>query len=144
VTGGEPLAQKNCLPLLTKLCDAGYTVSLETSGALDVSETDPRVIRVMDLKTPGSGEVERNLYENIDHLQADDQVKFVICSRSDYQWAKQKIAEYTLNERCVVLLSPAHEQQDARELAEWILADRLSVRLQLQLHKYLWDNKPGH
>lgn len=144
VTGGEPLAQKNCLPLLTRLCDAGYTVSLETSGALDVSETDPRVIRVMDLKTPGSGEVERNLYENIEHLQAHDQVKFVICSQADYQWAKQKIAEYTLNERCVVLLSPAHEQQDARELAEWILADRLSVRLQLQLHKYLWDNKPGH
>jgi 7-carboxy-7-deazaguanine synthase len=144
VTGGEPLAQKNCLPLLTRLCDAGYTVSLETSGALDVSETDPRVIRVMDLKTPGSGEVERNLYENIDHLQAHDQVKFVICSQADYQWAKQKIAEYTLNERCVVLLSPAHEQQNARELAEWILADRLSVRLQLQLHKYLWDNKPGH
>lgn len=144
VTGGEPLAQKNCLPLLTRLCDAGYTVSLETSGALDVSETDPRVIRVMDLKTPGSGEIERNLYENIDHLQAHDQVKFVICSQTDYQWAKQKIAEYTLNERCVVLLSPAHEQQDARELAEWILADRLSVRLQLQLHKYLWGNKPGH
>jgi 7-carboxy-7-deazaguanine synthase len=144
VTGGEPLAQKNCLPLLTRLCDAGYTVSLETSGALDVSETDPRVIRVMDLKTPGSGEVERNLYENIDHLQAHDQVKFVICSQADYQWAKQKIAEYTLNERCVVLLSPAHEQQNARELAEWILADRLSVRLQLQLHKYLWDNPPGH
>jgi 7-carboxy-7-deazaguanine synthase len=144
VTGGEPLAQKNCLPLLTRLCDAGYTVSLETSGALDVSETDPRVIRVMDLKTPGSGEIERNLYENIDHLQAHDQVKFVICSQADYQWAKQKIAEYTLNERCVVLLSPAHEQQNARELAEWILADRLSVRLQLQLHKYLWDNKPGH
>jgi 7-carboxy-7-deazaguanine synthase len=144
VTGGEPLAQKNCLPLLTRLCDAGYTVSLETSGALDISETDPRVIRVMDLKTPGSGELERNLYENIDQLQPHDQLKFVICSQADYQWAKQKIAGYTLNERCAVLLSPAHEQQDARELAEWILADRLPVRLQLQLHKYLWDNKPGH
>jgi 7-carboxy-7-deazaguanine synthase len=144
VTGGEPLAQKNCLPLLTRLCAAGYTVSLETSGALDVSETDPRVIRVMDLKTPGSGELERNRYENIEHLQAHDQVKFVICSQADYQWAKQKIAEYTLNERCAVLLSPAHDQQDARELAEWILADRLPVRLQLQLHKYLWNNKPGH
>jgi 7-carboxy-7-deazaguanine synthase len=144
VTGGEPLAQKNCLPLLTRLCDAGYTVSLETSGALDVSDTDPRVIRVMDLKTPGSGELERNRYENIDQLQAHDQVKFVICSQADYQWAKQKIAEYTLNERCTVLLSPAHEQQDARELAEWILADRLPVRLQLQLHKYLWGTTPGH
>jgi 7-carboxy-7-deazaguanine synthase len=144
VTGGEPLAQRNCLSLLTRLCDAGYTVSLETSGALDVSETDPRVIRVMDLKTPGSGELERNRYENIDQLQAHDQVKFVICSQADYQWAKQKIAGYTLNERCVVLLSPAHEQQDARELAEWILADRLPVRLQLQLHKYLWGTKPGH
>ena len=144
VTGGEPLAQKNCLPLLTRLCDAGYTVSLETSGALDISETDPRVIRVMDLKTPGSGELERNLYENIDQLQPHDQLKFVICSQADYQWAKQKIAEYTLNERCTVLLSPAHEQQDARELAEWILADRLPVRLQLQLHKYLWGTTPGH
>jgi 7-carboxy-7-deazaguanine synthase len=144
VTGGEPLAQKNCLPLLTRLCDAGYTVSLETSGALDVSDTDPRVIRVMDLKTPGSGELERNRYENIDQLQPHDQLKFVICSQADYQWAKQKIAEYTLNERCTVLLSPAHEQQDARELAEWILADRLPVRLQLQLHKYLWGTTPGH
>ncbi|MDH3986313.1 MAG: 7-carboxy-7-deazaguanine synthase QueE [Gammaproteobacteria bacterium] len=144
VTGGEPLAQKNCLPLLARLCDAGYTVSLETSGALDVSETDPRVIRVMDLKTPDSGELERNRYENIDQLQAHDQLKFVICSQADYQWAKQKIAEYTLNERCEILLSPAHNQQDARELAEWMLADRLPVRLQLQLHKYLWNNKPGH
>lgn len=144
VTGGEPLAQRNCLSLLTRLCDVGYTVSLETSGALDVSETDPRVIRVMDLKTPGSGELERNLYENIDHLQAHDQLKFVICSQADYLWAKQKIAEYTLNKRCAVLLSPAHAQQDARELAEWILADRLPVRMQLQLHKYLWGTKPGH
>ena len=144
VTGGEPLAQKNCLPLLTRLCDAGYTVSLETSGALDVSETDPRVIRVMDLKTPGSGEHERNRYENIDQLRSHDQLKFVICSQADYQWAKQIIAEYSLNERCTVLLSPAHEQQDARELAEWLLADRLPVRLQLQLHKYLWGTKPGH
>ena len=144
VTGGEPLAQKNCLPLLQALCDAGYLVSLETSGALDISATDPRVIRVMDLKTPGSGEVERNLYENIDYLQAQDQVKFVICSRGDYQWTKEKIKEYDLSGRCEILLSPSHNKQDATELAEWILEDRLPVRMQLQLHKYLWNNKPGH
>ena len=144
VTGGEPLAQKNCLPLLQTLCDAGYLVSLETSGALDISATDPRVIRVMDLKTPGSGEVERNLYENIDYLQAQDQVKFVICSQSDYQWTKEKIEEYDLSGRCEILLSPSHNKQDATELAEWILEDRLPVRMQLQLHKYLWNNKPGH
>ena len=144
VTGGEPLAQKNCLPLLQALCDAGYLVSLETSGALDISATDPRVIRVMDLKTPGSGEVERNLYENIDYLQAQDQVKFVICSRADYQWTKEKIEEYDLSGRCEILLSPSHNKQDATELAEWILEDRLPVRMQLQLHKYLWNNKPGH
>ncbi len=144
VTGGEPLAQKNCLPLLQALCDAGYLVSLETSGALDISATDPRVIRVMDLKTPGSGEVERNLYENIDYLQAQDQVKFVICSQSDYQWTKEKIEEYDLSGRCEILLSPSHNKQDATELAEWILEDRLPVRMQLQLHKYLWNNKPGH
>ena len=144
VTGGEPLAQKNCLPLLALLSDAGYTVSLETSGALDVAATDPRVIRVMDLKTPGSGEVDRNLYGNIGHLQAQDQVKFVICSRADYEWTKQKIAEYDLANRCAVLLSPSHGQQDATELAEWILEDRLPVRMQLQLHKYLWDNRQGH
>jgi len=144
VTGGEPLAQKKCLSLLAMLCDAGYTVSLETSGALDVAATDPRVIRVMDLKTPGSGEVERNLYDNIEHLQAQDQVKFVICSRTDYEWTKQKIAEYDLVNRCAVLLSPSHGQQDATELAEWILEDRLPVRMQLQMHKYLWDNQQGH
>jgi len=144
VTGGEPLAQRNCLPLLTQLCDAGHTVSLETSGALDVSATDPRVIRVMDLKTPDSGELERNRYENIDHLQAQDQLKFVICSQADYQWAKQQITQYDLNNRCEILLSPAHDQQDARQLAEWILDDRLPVRMQLQLHKYLWGNQPGH
>ena len=144
VTGGEPLAQRNCLPLLTQLCDAGHTVSLETSGALDVSATDPRVIRVMDLKTPDSGELERNRYENIDHLQAQDQLKFVICSQADYQWAKQQITQYDLNNRCEILLSPAHDQQDALQLAEWILDDRLPVRMQLQLHKYLWGNQPGH
>jgi len=144
VTGGEPLAQKNCVPLLKMLCDAGYQVSLETSGALDISATDPRVIRVMDLKTPGSGEVERNLYKNIECLQPHDEVKFVICSRADYDWAKEKMDEYDLTNRCEVLLSPSHGQQDATELADWILQDQLPVRLQLQLHKYLWGNEPGH
>ena len=144
VTGGEPLAQKNCLPLLQRLCEAGCQVSLETSGALDISATDPRVIRIVDLKTPGSGEVERNLYENMGHLQAHDQVKFVICSRADYEWAKDMVSKYGLNNRCEVLLSPSHGQQNATELAEWILQDQLPVRMQLQLHKYLWDNKPGH
>jgi len=144
VTGGEPLAQKNCLPLLQRLCEAGCQVSLETSGALDISATDPRVIRIVDLKTPGSGEAERNLYENMGHLQAHDQVKFVICSRADYEWAKEKIEEHDLDGRCELLFSPSHDQQNATELADWILQDRLPVRMQLQLHKYLWDNKPGH
>ena len=143
VTGGEPLAQPNCLPLLQSLCDAGYQVSLETSGALDISATDPRVIRVMDLKTPDSGEVERNLYDNIACLQPHDQVKFIICSRSDYQWAKDMISKHGLNDRCEILLSPSHGQQDATELADWILQDQLPVRMQVQLHKYLWGNEPG-
>ena len=145
VTGGEPLAQPNCLPLLTALCDAGYQVSLETSGALDISQVDRRVSKVVDLKTPDSGEAHRNLYENMQHLTANDQIKFVICSRQDYQWAKFKIDEYQLNQRVSdVLLSPSHQQQDPRELAEWILADKLAVRLQVQLHKYLWNNEAGH
>ena len=144
VTGGEPLAQNNCLPLLQGLCEAGCQVSLETSGALDISATDPRVIRIVDLKTPGSGEVERNLYENMGHLQAHDQIKFVICSRADYEWAKEKIEEHDLDGRCELLFSPSHDQQNATELADWILQDRLPVRMQLQLHKYLWGNEPGH
>ncbi len=145
VTGGEPLAQPNCLPLLTALCDAGYHVSLETSGALDVSQVDRRVSKVVDLKTPDSGEAHRNLYENMQHLTANDQIKFVICSRQDYQWAKFKMDEFQLNQRVSdVLLSPSHQQQDPRELAEWILADKLAVRLQVQLHKYLWNNEAGH
>ena len=145
VTGGEPLAQPNCLPLLTALCDAGYQVSLETSGALDVSQVDRRVSKVVDLKTPDSGEAHRNLYENMQHLTANDQIKFVICSRQDYQWAKFKIDAYQLNQRVSdVLLSPSHQQQEPRELAEWILADKLAVRLQVQLHKYLWNNEAGH
>jgi len=145
VTGGEPLAQPNCLLLLTALCDAGYEVSLETSGALDISAVDHRVSKVVDLKTPDSGETHRNLYDNMQHLTQHDQVKFVICSRRDYDWARFKIDEYQLAQRVSdVLLSPSHEQQSPRELAEWMLADKLAARLQLQLHKYLWNNEAGH
>jgi 7-carboxy-7-deazaguanine synthase len=144
VTGGEPLAQKPCLQLLCMLCDAGYRVSLETSGALDIAAVDPRVVRVMDLKTPGSGEVERNRWTNIEQLRRADQVKFVICNRGDYEWAGDCLREYDLTARCEILFSPAWEQQNATELAEWILQDRLPVRLQLQMHKYLWGNVPGH
>ena len=145
VTGGEPLAQPACLPLLSALCHAGYEVSLETSGAMPVGEVDPRVVKVLDLKTPASGEMARNDYGNIEHLTVRDQVKFVICDRADYDWARFKLDEYRLAERAGdVLFSPSHGQQDARELAEWILADRLPVRLQLQLHKLLWNDEPGH
>lgn len=145
VTGGEPLAQPNCIPLLARLCDAGYEVSLETSGALDISAVDTRVSRVLDLKTPGSAEVARNRYENIAQLTPNDQVKFVICSREDYDWAVSKLIEYRLEQRAgEVLFSPSHHQVDARQLAEWIVADNLPVRLQLQLHKILWNDEPGH
>ena len=143
VTGGEPLAQKACLTLLSRLCDTGYEVSLETSGALDVSSVDSRVVKVMDLKTPGSGESSRNLYANIDHLSARDQVKFVLCDRADYEWAKDVLARYGLASRCEVLFSPSHQQLAAATLAEWILQDRLPVRFQIQLHKYLWGDVPG-
>ena len=144
VTGGEPLAQKACLPLLSALCDVGYEVSLETSGAMPVGDVDPRVVKVLDLKTPASGEMARNDYGNIEHLTAQDQVKFVICDRADYDWARFKVDQYRLAGRAGdVLFSPSHGQQDARELAEWILADRLPVRLQLQLHKLLWNDEPG-
>ncbi len=143
VTGGEPLAQKNCLNLLSELCDAKYRVSLETSGAIDISDVDSRVTRVVDLKTPGSGEVERNLYTNLDRLESHDQVKFVICDRDDYQWSKDRISEYDLNDRCEILFSPSFGQQDATELADWILQDQLPVRMQIQLHKFLWGNGPG-
>jgi 7-carboxy-7-deazaguanine synthase len=143
VTGGEPLAQKACLELLTQLCNQGYEVSLETSGALDVAAVDHRVIKVIDIKTPGSREVERNRFENLAHLLPHDQVKFVICSQEDYQWAKQILAQYQLNKLSQVLFSPSHEQLLACDLADWILADRLPVRMQIQLHKYLWGNEPG-
>ena len=145
VTGGEPLAQKNCLPLLTQLCDAGYEVSLETGGAMSVSGVDPRVVKVLDLKTPASGEMARNDYGNIPLLAQHDQVKFVICDRADYEWARFKLDEYQLAEKVAdVLFSPSHGQLQGRELAEWILADNLPVRLQLQLHKLLWNDAPGH
>ncbi|MCS3904193.1 7-carboxy-7-deazaguanine synthase [Methylohalomonas lacus] len=144
VTGGEPLAQRACLSLLTALCDAGYQVSLETSGAMDIAAVDTRVMKVLDLKTPASGESDRNLYGNLEQLGASDQIKFVICDRGDYDWAREQIAGRCLDRICQVLLSPSHEQLSPRVLADWILADRLPVRLQLQLHKYLWGDGPGH
>jgi len=143
VTGGEPLAQKNCLPLLTALCDAGYDVSLETSGALDISGVDPRVSRVVDLKAPGSGESERNLWNNIEHLSRQDELKFVLANRADYVWAKGVVAEFGLDKRCPLLFSPVQGDLAPSDLAEWILADRLPVRFQLQLHKVLWGNMRG-
>ena len=143
VTGGEPLSQKRCIGLLHKLCDAGYVVSLETSGAIDISEVDLRVSRVLDLKTPGSGEMHRNLLSNIPLLTPNDQVKFVICSRSDYDWAKSMLVEHELDSRCEVLFSPSYSELPARELAEWILEDRLPVRFQMQLHKQLWGDAQG-
>ena len=143
VTGGEPLAQKRCPILLQRLCDAGYEVSLETSGALDVSTVDPRVRKVMDLKAPGSGECARNLWSNLDHLLPHDQVKIVIAGREDYDWACAMLAEHRLAERCMVLFSPVWDKVEPRELAEWILADQLPVRFQLQLHKLLWNDARG-
>jgi len=143
VTGGEPLAQKACPVLLTQLCDLAYSVSLETSGALSIADIDPRVSRVVDLKTPGSGEMERNLYTNLQHLTGHDQVKFVICDRADYEWAKAKLIEYALPNRCEILFSPSYQQLPLRDLAEWILADHLPVRLQTQLHKLIWGDVPG-
>lgn len=143
VTGGEPLAQRECLPLLRALCDTGYRVSLETSGAVDISGIDSRVARVMDLKTPGSGEMERNLYSNIEHLTAQDQVKFVICNEADYTWAQQQLEKWALSDRCEVLFSAAQGLLDATQLADWVLRDRLPVRFQIQLHKYLWGDVAG-
>ena len=145
VTGGEPLAQPDCVPLMAALCDAGYEVSLETSGALPIDAVDPRVSRVLDLKTPGSGESGRNLYENIPLLTGHDQVKFVLCSRSDYDWARLKLDELKLLERAgEVLFSPSFGQLAGKDLADWVVADNLPVRFQLQLHKVLWDDAPGY
>lgn len=143
VTGGEPLSQKACLGLLSALCDAGLSVSLETSGALDISTVDARVSRIMDLKAPGSGEVSRNLWSNIEYLRQADEIKIVLADSADYDWAKARIAEYGLAQRCTVLLSPVQGQLDPTELAEWIVRDRLAVRFQLQLHKILWNDARG-
>ena len=143
VTGGEPLAQPNCLTLLARLCDAGYQVSLETSGALDVAAVDARVSRVIDVKTPASNESSRNRIENFRHLTPRDQLKFVICSRDDYDWSKSFMQEHHLGERCRILFSPSYNQLSPTMLAEWILADRLPVRFQIQLHKILWGDVPG-
>lgn len=140
ITGGEPLLQKNVLPLMSILCDAGHTVLLETSGAHDIAPVDARVHRIMDLKTPGSGEVEKNLWSNIDHLRPRDEVKFVIGSREDYEWSREKVERFNLPARChAVLFSPIFGRIDPREIVEWILADKLNVRFQLQMHKFIWS-----
>lgn len=143
VTGGEPLAQKGCVVLLNELCEQGYNVSLETSGAIDISNVDRRVVKVVDFKTPGSGEIEKNNYKNIEYLSHKDQIKIVICNREDYEWAKSILATYQLTNYCPILFSPSHDQLQPQVLAEWILEDRLPVRLQLQMHKYIWGDVPG-
>jgi len=144
VTGGEPLAQPNVHALLTTLCDENFIVSLETSGAIDISGVDARVVKILDLKTPGSGEVSRNLWENIGHCDAKDQIKFVICNREDYDWAKLKCDEFAVSSKVAdVLFSPSADEMSATELADWIIEDRLAVRMQIQLHKYLWGDQPG-
>ena len=143
VTGGEPLAQKRCLDLLRRLCDLGLVVSLETSGAIDIAGVDPRVSRVLDIKTPGSAEVARNRWENLPLLTPHDQVKFVICNREDYDWSRGVLAEHRLDERCDVLFSPSKDEVSARQLADWIIEDRLPVKFQMQLHKILWGDEPG-
>lgn len=143
VTGGEPLAQKACLNLLKMLCDAGYEVSLETGGAIDTSGVDERVAVILDVKTPGSGEMENNVWQNLQHLKAKDEVKFVLCDRSDYDWAREVLAERALADKCSVLFSPVYKQVNPTELAEWILHDKLPVRMQVQLHKILWGEVPG-
>jgi 7-carboxy-7-deazaguanine synthase len=144
VTGGEPLAQPGALSLMVALADAGLSVSIETSGALSVADVDPRVIKVIDLKTPGSGEVQRNLWENMRHLNAHDQIKFVVCDRADYDWARMRCDEHNLYAQVTdVLFSPSHHQLASRDLADWIVADRLPVRMQVQLHKLLWGDVPG-
>jgi len=143
LTGGEPLAQKHALLLLRRLADAGHSVSLETSGALDVSAVDPRISKILDLKTPGSGECARNLWSNLDHLRPQDEIKFVICDEADYRWSREQLQSRRLDRLCPLLFSPVHGRLDPRQLAEWILRDRLPVRFQLQLHKQLWGETPG-
>jgi 7-carboxy-7-deazaguanine synthase len=143
VTGGEPLAQQSCHQLLSELCDLGIEVSLETSGAMDISNVDPRVVVVMDLKTPASGEESKNKYDNITKLKSTDQLKFVICNRDDYDWACEKMAQYRLVDKCEILFSPIHGELKPAELAEWIVKDNLRVRMQIQMHKYLWGDEQG-
>lgn len=143
VTGGEPLAQKQCLALLGRLCDAGYDVSLETGGSLDTGRVDPRVAVILDIKTPGSGEMQKNLWANLQHLKTTDEVKFVLCDRADYEWAKGVLAERGIAEKCTVLFSPVYRQLNPADLAEWVLQDHLPVRMQVQLHKILWGETPG-
>jgi len=143
VTGGEPLAQKNCIKLLKQLCDLNYQVSIETSGAIDVSDVDARVVKVIDVKTPGSGESDKNLYSNFSFLYSTDQLKFVLCNKADYDWATKILIEYELNDQCEILFSASFQELPATELANWILADGLNVRFQLQLHKFLWGNEHG-
>lgn len=143
VTGGEPLAQKNCLVLLKTLCDAGYSVSLETGGAIDISPVDKRVSVILDIKTPDSGELENNLWQNLEHLKSTDEIKFVLCSRADYEWAKNQLIKRHLADKCPILFSPVYSQLKPVDLADWVVADRLPVRMQVQLHKILWGEKPG-
>lgn len=143
VTGGEPLAQKDCHVLLKALCDVGYNVSLETGGAIDISPVDSRVSVILDIKTPDSGELKNNLWGNLAHLKQADEVKFVLCSRADYDWAKEILTTYKITEKCPVLFSPVYSQINPTELAEWVLADRMPVRMQLQLHKILWGEVAG-
>ena len=143
VTGGEPLAQKECRDLLKVLCDAGYSVSIETGGAMDIAVVDPRVSVILDIKTPASNESQNNLWSNLAHLKSADEIKFVLCNREDYEWAKQKLSELKLVEKCPVLFSPSYQELSAADLAAWVLMDKLPVRMQVQLHKILWGEKPG-
>ena len=143
VTGGEPLAQKPCFELLRRLCDAGYEVSLETGGAIPTADVDPRVAIILDVKTPGSGEMQNNVWSNLEHLKPKDEVKFVLCDRQDYEWAKALLAERGISDKCSVLFSPVYSQVNPTDLADWILQDRLPVRMQVQLHKILWGETPG-
>lgn len=143
VTGGEPLAQKNCIGLLKTLCDAGYDVSLETGGAMDISAVDPRVSVILDIKTPGSGESAKNRWQNLEKLKPADEVKFVLCDRADYDWAREVLADHGIAEKCPVLFSPVYGSLNPTDLAEWVLQDKLPVRMQVQLHKLLWGETPG-
>lgn len=143
VTGGEPLAQKECHVLLKALCDGGYSVSLETGGAIDISQVDSRVSVILDIKTPDSGEAKNNLWGNLAHLKSNDELKFVLCGRGDYEWAKKILAQYTLTEKCPILFSPVFGQLNPTDLADWVLADQLPVRMQVQLHKVLWGEVAG-